>query len=347
MIVRPLGKTGLQVPPLVFGSSSLGNLFQEYPKKDKFAILREIMDATAPHTVFDTAGKYGAGLALEVLGEFLSNSGAPENKVIISNKLGWVRVPLEAAEPTFEPGIWKGITHDAVQKIGYAGILECFEKDTALLKGYAPQLISVHDPDEYLMTAADEREKSHRWNQVLEAYRALAELKQAGKVRGIGVGAKDWKVIRRIYQEVPLDYVMLANSLSIFSHPEDLMEFVGRLKKADVGIINAAIFHSGFLVGEDYFDYRRLDPQSEEGKEKLAWRQAFFEICRQHRIAPFHACIQFALSVPGISSVALSINRPELVRKNIQAAEDRLPAAFWQELIDRSLISDFSFLFSD
>lgn len=347
MNVRPLGKTGLQVPPVVFGSSSLGNLFQEYPQKDKLAILKEIVEVTAPHTVFDTAGKYGAGLALEVLGEFLSGLEIVGNQVIISNKLGWVRVPLESAEPTFEPGIWKGITHDAVQKISHAGILECFEKDTALLQGHSPQLISVHDPDEYLMAATDERDKAHRWRQILEAYRALAELKQAGKVWGIGVGAKDWKVVQRICQEVPLDYVMLANSLSIYSHPPDLMEFVAMLKKADVGIITAAIFHSGFLVGEDFFDYRKLDPDSPDGKEKLAWRKGFFETCSRQGIAPFHACIQFALSVPGVSSVALSINRPELVRKNIRAAENRLPAAFWQELVDQSLISDFSFLLSD
>lgn len=347
MNVSPLGNTGLQVPPIIFGSSSLGNLFQEYPKKDKVAILKEIFQACSPNTVFDTAGKYGAGLALEVLGDFLQEAGIKKEEVIINNKLGWVRVPLEAEEPTFEPGIWKGIQHDAVQKISYAGMMECFEKDNALMQGYQPQLISLHDPDEYLMAAKGQEEKARRWEHILRAYRALTDLKRAGKVVGIGVGAKDWTIIRRISREVSLDYVMLANSLSLYSHPPELMEFVESLRKKEVGIINAAIFHSGFLVGEDFFDYRKIDPDSKEGKEKFLWRQRFFETCTQHKVAPYHACIQFSLAIPGLSSIALSINHPDWVRKNIRAVNEKLPASFWQELIDKSLISDFPFLTSE
>lgn len=347
MNVKPLGKTGQLLPPVIFGSSSLGNLFQEYPKKDKEAILKEIFQATAPNTVFDTAGKYGAGLALEVLGDFLKEAGIKQEEVIISNKLGWVRVPLEAEEPTFEPGIWKGIQHDAVQKISYSGIMECFEKDNVLLQGYQPQLISLHDPDEYLMAARGKEEKARRWEHILEAYRALRDLKKAGKVSGIGVGAKDWTVIRRICEEVSLDYVMLANSLSLYTHPPELMEFVALLREKKIGIINAAIFHSGFLVGEDFFDYRKIDPDSPDGKQKLVWRQRFFETCTHYEVAPYHACIQFSLSIPGVCSIALSINHPDWIRKNIQAVNEKLPASFWQELIDKSLISDFSFLKSE
>lgn len=347
MNVSTLGKTGLQVPPVLFGSSSLGNLFQEYPKKDKVAILKKIFQATAPNTVFDTAGKYGAGLALEVLGDFLQEAGINKEEVIITNKLGWVRVPLEAEEPTFEPGIWKGIEHDAVQKISYAGMMECFEKDNALLQGYQPQLVSVHDPDEYLTAGKGKQEKAHRWEQILEAYRALEDLKKTGKVLGIGVGAKDWTIIRRICQEVSLDYVMLANSLSLYSHPPELMEFVESLRKKEVGIINAAIFHSGFLVGEDYFDYRKIDPNSPEGKEKFSWRQRFFETCTRYKVAPYHACIQFPLAIPGVCSIALSINHPDWIGKNLQAVNEKLPANFWQELIDKSLISNIPFLKSE
>jgi len=344
MKVKPLGQTGLKFPPVIFGSSALGNLFHAYPKAEKKSILKEIFRQTAPYTVFDTAGKYGAGLALEVLGEFLRESAIPENQVIITNKLGWVRVPLEGEEPSFEPGIWKGLQHDAVQKIGYEGILECFEKDNQLLRGYSPQLVSLHDPDEFLSAAEDEQEERLRWQQVMEAFRALIKLKKEGKVKGVGVGAKDWTIIRKIYREVPLDYIMLANSLSLYAHPPELMDFIALLRQDQVGIINAAIFQSGFLVGEEYFDYRKLDPKSPEGREKYLWREQFFKVCETHDVAPFHACIQFALSIPGICSVALSINQPDLIQKNLQAAENKIPERFWEELKDKSLISALSFI---
>ena len=60
------------------------------------------------------------------------------------------------------------------------------------------------------------------YNDVLEAYRALYDLKKQGKVKAIGVGAKDWKIIRRIAGDVSLDWVMIANSMTIKSHPQEL-----------------------------------------------------------------------------------------------------------------------------
>jgi len=344
MNTKPFGKTGLYFPSIIFGSSALGNLFQTYSKVEKKAILKEAFNKTSPFTVFDTAGKYGAGLALEVLGEFLAEEAIPHNNVIVTNKLGWTRIPLTTPEPLFEPNIWKGIKHDAVQKISYNGILECFEKDNSLLKGYLPQLISLHDPDEFLAKAKTAEEREGLWEELLGAISAMKELKEAGKVKGIGVGAKDWKIIREIYNHVPLDYVMIANSLSLIHHPPELMDFMEVLRKDEVGIIIAAIFQSGFLTGEDFFDYKKLDSADPEDQRKIQWRSLFFEVCKRHNVAPFHACIQFSLMVPGVTSIALSINKPELVKKNIIASETPLPQGFWEELKDKSLISDFPYL---
>ena len=63
------------------------------------AVVKSAGDGVA---VFDSAGKYGAGLALEVLGKALEELGVPPEKVLISNKLAWKRVPLTTPEPTFE-----------------------------------------------------------------------------------------------------------------------------------------------------------------------------------------------------------------------------------------------------
>lgn len=341
MKTRPFGKTGLEFPPIIFGSSALGNLFKSYTKEEKKQILIEAFEQTYPFTVFDTAGKYGAGLALEVLGGFLVEERVAKKNVLITNKLGWTRVPLTTSEPLFEPNIWKGIKNDAVQKISYEGILECFEKDNALLKGYIPQLISLHDPDEFLDKANSEEEREALWEDVLGAIRAMKELKEQGKVKGVGVGAKDWKIIKEIYQRVPLDYVMIANSLSLIKHPPELMDFIGMLREEGVGIILAAIFQSGFLTGEDFYDYKMLDPNDVEDQKKINWRDKFFEVCERYAVEPFHACIQFSLKIPGVTSIALSVNKPELVKKNLVASETSLPEEFWQELKDKSLISDF------
>jgi D-threo-aldose 1-dehydrogenase len=174
---------GLKLPKIVFGTSSLGNLFQALDENIKIEIVNECFRSRMPIVAFDSAGKYGAGLALETLGKCLRHLNIPPENIIISNKLGWYRTDLINGEPTFEPGVWKNLKHDAVQRISYGGILDCFEQGNELLKGYPAQLVSVHDPDEYLRSASNLRDSQQRYNDILDAYKALEDLKQQGKVR--------------------------------------------------------------------------------------------------------------------------------------------------------------------
>jgi D-threo-aldose 1-dehydrogenase len=328
----PLGNTGLRIPRLVFGTSCLGNLYEALPAETKLAISREWFEHVPAPVALDSAGKYGAGLALEVIGANLRELGVPAEQVVISNKLGWLRAPLRTPEPTFEPGVWAGLEHDAVQRIGYAGILECWEQGCELLgEPYRAQLASVHDPDEYLAAAASDAERRRRLDDVLEAYRALRELKQSGEVRAIGVGAKDWRVVREIAAAVELDWVMLANSLTIYRHPPELVELVASLAARGVGVINSAVFHAGFLVGGRFFDYRIVSPDKPADRQLFGWREQFYSLCGRHAVAPDAACVQFALSPPGIVAVAMNTSDPVKIARNVATVEAQIPQEFWVE----------------
>ena len=69
MQFRKLGHTGLEIPRIIYGTSCLGNLYEALSEETKLAISREWFAHHAPPAVIDTAGKYGAGLALEMIGE--------------------------------------------------------------------------------------------------------------------------------------------------------------------------------------------------------------------------------------------------------------------------------------
>jgi D-threo-aldose 1-dehydrogenase len=259
---RPLGKSGLLVPPVIFGTSCLGNLYEAVAYPTKREIVAEISKHSTGPFVLDSAGKYGAGLALEVIGQTLRELQVPASQVIISNKLGWYRVPLKGGEPTFERGVWAAI--DAESRISYEGILQCYEQGCQLIgAGYTSHLVSVHDPDEYLDAAKSLTERAQRFSDVLGAYRALFELKQAGKVKAVGIGSKDWRVIREICEHVDLDWVMFACSLTVYSHPRELLQFIAQLHDRGIGMVNSAVFNAGFLIGGQWFDYRRPDPQND------------------------------------------------------------------------------------
>lgn len=326
----------LQLPEIVFGTSGLGNLYKALPQELKDDIIKECVKHSPGRVFFDSAGKYGAGLALESLGKGLKASGVSPDKVMISNKLGWYRTELTTPEPTFEPGVWKDLQYDAVQQISYDGILACYEQGNSLLGDYKAEWVSVHDPDEYLAAAKTEQEKAERFSDILDAYRALNDLKKDGQVKAIGVGSKDWKIIREISGVVALDWVMIANSMTIHSHPADLVAFMKKLEEKGVAIINSAVFNGGFLTGLDYYNYQ---PVSRETNPALyQWRESFYEICAASDIRPEAACVAFALRAPGVKSVALSTTNPNRVEANAGMGRVVIPDNFWRILVTNNLI---------
>ena len=324
------------LPKIIFGTSALGNLFSEPTHEEKKAVVQEILNHMET-PVFDSAGKYGAGLALEELGQCLDELGVDPTKVLISNKLGWKRVPLVTPEPTFEPGAWVNLKNDAVQAISYEGILACYEQGNELLGKYASKIVSVHDPDEYLAGAKDEAELQKRREDVLGAYKALAELKAAGKVQSVGVGAKDISVIDFISDHVQLDWAMFACSVTPYAHGEVARGLLAKLGKQKVQVINSAVFNAGFLIGGDHFDYRKVERDADP--ELFEWRDKFNELCSEFGIKPAAACVQFSFLFPEIVSVALNTTKPSRVGSNVELANAVVPAAFWEKMKKAGLIN--------
>ncbi|MFC2138840.1 aldo/keto reductase, partial [Bacteroidota bacterium] len=336
-----------KIPPIIFGTSALGNLYTILEDNIKLNIVSNCFRymPTTP-IVFDSAGKYGAGLALEILGKCLQKLNINSENVIISNKLGWLRTPLTAAEPTFEKGVWHGLKNDAIQDISYDGILKCWEQGNNLLgESYKPHMISVHDPDEYIMDAEDDKERKKRFQDVIDAYKALAELKGRSKNIAVGIGAKNWKIIMQICRNVDLDWIMFANSLTIYSHPQELVDFISEMDKKNVTIINSAVFNAGFLIGGSYFNYKLIDRNDKEYTNLFAWRESFFKLCEEYNVNPSHACIRFGMSHPSIASIALNTSNPAHVKKNIEEVQADVPAEFFNIMKQKELINpDYSYV---
>ncbi|MFK7737344.1 MAG: aldo/keto reductase [Pirellulaceae bacterium] len=342
MDAREFGKTGLKLPPLVFGATSLGNLFRASSDEEKAAIVRAWTTSQLSPVVIDSAGKYGAGMSLEVIGRELDALDVDPSSVVISNKLGWRRKPLHGDKPSFEPDAWFDLEYDAEQDISRDGIIRCWEEGEELLGRYTAQLVSVHDPDDFLAAAKDEGERKERYRQIVEAYGALAELKASGAVAAVGIGAKNWKTVELLLEDCDFDWVMLANSWTILKHPPELDAFLHDLLGRSIPVINSALFHGGFLLGGELFDYRLVDPSKAEDQEMLGFRQALNELCDEFETSVFRLGIEFGMAHPAVHSVALSSSRGGRVSGHVdvveQVASSPLPEALWQALQDRSLL---------
>ena len=329
----------IQLPPVIFGTSSLGNLYQAISDESKKEIISECIQNARGIPMFDTAGKYGAGLALEVLGTYLEELKVDPSEVIISNKLGWYQTELKTTGPTFEQDVWVNLKNDAIQKISYSGILECFEQGNEFLGKYNSQIVSVHDPDEYLAALEDPMEREKRYNDILDAYKALLELKAQGKVASVGIGSKDWKVIQRICNDVELDWVMIANSLTIHSHPPALIKFIAELKEKNISVINSAVFNGGFLIGSDHYNYKKINKNTTKGQDLYLWRYKFYAICKKFGVEPAQACFDFGFNVPGVKAIALNTSKPENIKINVEMAEKKVPNGFWEAMYAAQLIN--------
>jgi D-threo-aldose 1-dehydrogenase len=159
-------------------------------------------------------------------------------------------------------------------------------------------------------------------------------------VDAIGVAAKDWRSIALINKSVKLDWVMIANSMTLHRHPNELIDFMKMLRRQGITVMNSAVFNAGFLTGGEYYNYKFLDKESVEGKALYQWRVDFYKVCDLFGLSPAAACIKFGISAPGVVGIALSATATHHVQSGFDLVNARIPEAFWMRLASESLISE-------
>ena len=204
-------------------------------------------------------------------------------------------------------------------------------------------MVSVHDPDEYLFHAETQRggeckdqnalcdlSLSVPLREIKDAYRALFELKARGEVNAVGIGAKDWRVIRELWNAgIHFDWAMFACAPTLLVHPPELLDFVKRLKDSGVTLIDSAVFNGGFLMGSNMLDYREANPERDAAA--FAFRDRYLALCRFHSLDPAAVAVEYAFRL-GFDSVALNTSKPQRVADNAAYGTHRSPEAFWNEI---------------
>lgn len=177
---------------------------------------------------------------------------------------------------------------------GYSG---AYEEAKTLLGGFPVDLVSVHDPDEYLAAGGS-------FGDILGAYESLFELKERGETEAVGVGSKDWRVIERLWRGgVKLDWAMFACAPTLLVLPPELVGFVNELKAAGVVLIDSAVFNGGFLTGGDMLDYRKAGPIADVWAFKF--RERYLALCREYELDPAAPAVEYAYWL-GFNALALN-----------------------------------------
>src|SRR3954464_13864377 len=230
---RPLGKTGLTLPILSFGASSLG---QEFRQVDVGEALRSVHVALDVGMNFiDTSPYYGRGMSECMLGVALR--GIPRDRYLLCTKLG-----------RYAPKHFDFSARRVVESVDVS--LERMKVDHL-------DIVLCHD-----IEFVDMRQI------VEETLPALRQVQKQGKVRFVGVSGYPMKMFRYVLDRTDLDVVLSYNHYTLQNTM--LADLVPYLKEKGVGIMNAAPFSARLLTNQPLPKWHKATPFVRETAARAA-----------------------------------------------------------------------------
>src|SRR6478609_7005136 len=211
MQYRPLGRTGLNLPALSFGASSLG---QEFRKVDLGEALRSVRVALDLGMNFiDTSPFYGRGMSEVLLGVALKD--VPRHSYLLGSKLG----RYSGTHFDFSARRVVESVDISLERMGveYLDVMLC------------------HDIEFVEMSQIVE-----------ETLPALRKVQQQGKVRFVGISGYPMKIFEYVLDRAPLDVVLSYNHYTLQNTM--LADLVPYLKQKGIGVMNAAPFSARLLT---------------------------------------------------------------------------------------------------
>ena len=212
MQTRPLGKTGLKLPILGFGASSLGAEFRNVTLDE---VVRSVQVAlNCGLTFIDTSPFYGRGMSEVLLGVALQD--VPRDRYTICTKLG----RYDLAHFDFSA----------------KRVAESIDVSLHRLRCGHLDIVLCHDIEFVPMQQI-----------VDETLPALRKAQQAGKVRFIGFSGYPQKIFRYICDQTDVDCALSYNQYTL-QNTRFADETVPYLKALGVGVINAGPFSARLLT---------------------------------------------------------------------------------------------------
>ena len=200
---RKLGRTNVMVTELGLGTAPLGELFERVSDDEAARLIEAAWDGGVRY--FDTSPWYGRGLAEHTLGRALYRR--PRADFAISTKVG--RVLRRPFGPNAIKDQWLGgLEFQTVFDYGYDGVMRSFEDSLQRLGINRVDVLLIHDLDPWdhnsaALNAYFTALKTSGW-------KALAELREAGVIGGIGAGFNSLGSIPRFLDLFDMDFFLLA-----------------------------------------------------------------------------------------------------------------------------------------
>src|SRR6185436_20587866 len=233
MKTRPLGKTGLALPIVSFGASSLG---QEFRKVDLNEAIRSVQVALdAGMNFIDTSPFYGRGMSEVLLG--IALRGIPRDRYLLGSKLG----RYDAAHFDFSA----------------KRVVESVDVSLKRMRVDHLDICLCHDLEFVEMSQI-----------VNETLPALRKIQQQGKVRFVGVSGYPMKMFKYILAHAPIDVLLSYNHYTLQNTMLESILPIAQDK--GTGVMNAAPFSARLLSNAPLPPWHKATPLVRETARKAA-----------------------------------------------------------------------------
>jgi len=209
---RLLGNTGLRLPVLSFGASSLGGEFRSVKLDDALSSVRVALELGL--NFIDTSPFYGRGMSEVLLGIALQD--VPRDRYTLCTKLG----RYDLAHFDFSA----------------KRVVESVDVSLHRLRTDHLDVVLCHDIEFVSL------------NQIIEeTLPALRKVQQTGKVRFIGFSGYPQKIFRAVCDQAPVDCVLNYNQYTL-QNTRYADETIPYLRQKGIGVMNAGPFSARLLT---------------------------------------------------------------------------------------------------
>ncbi len=282
---RPLGNTGIELPVLAFGASSLGQEFRPVRLDDALKSVRTALDLGI--NFIDTSPFYGRGMSEVLLGIALRD--IPRDSYLLGTKLG--RYSLTHFD--FSARRVDESVHVSLHRLGtdYLDVLLLHDVEFVDL----PQI----------------------WEETIPA--ALA-LKEKGLVRAVGFSCYPMKSFHKVldHAEDQIDCILSYNQYTL-QNTSLVDNLLPRLREKSIGVMNAGPFSARLLTNAPLPDWLK-----EPEEVKAAAREAA-RICSEEGVDIAQLALQFSCSHKDIATCVAGSANPDNVRKWAEWLEKPIP----------------------
>lgn len=328
---RRIASTDVEVTVLGLGGTAYAGMYESVGDDEAVAAIRQAFASGIRY--FDTAPLYGHGSSEIRLGKAIH--ALDRKSLVISSKVGRVLEPAPAE--AIERDVFdKPMLYRPVFDFSRVGTDRSLRESLERLQTTYLDICLVHDPDQSAAIILDDPQADVHIAQVMrDTWPALAELRDQGVVRAIGVGMNQWPMLRVFVETGKFDCILLAGRYTLLDQ-SSLDRLLPACERHNVSVIIGGPYNSGILatgpVPGAMYNY---SPASDEILDRVRQLNA---ACEEFQVEMRAAALQFPLAHPAVVTVIPGARSVSEVRENVRLMSSPIPARFWKALRDRKLI---------